>query len=494
MSKRHRPDSPRPSKSHDRRSIQNTDPDPPKSKPPQVFPSYLDIPNLPDKIKLLCEIIATTPSVQVDTVLSNAGFRVTTKDVEEVLKLSYLYPAAAIKFFRWAGYRLIDRHSPYAWNLVVDILGKNCDFDAMWKAIDSMKNQGLLSLSTFGSVYGSYVVAEKVDEAIRAFEGLGRFGFNQDVFAMNSFLSVICQDGKTKDGYKFLGLFKGKIKPDADTYAILLEGWEKEEDVGNVKRTFYDMVEEIGWEPGNFVAYDSVLSTLLKDKGGGIHEAMKYFGKLKEKNCYPGIRFFKSALNECAANGRLKDAIVLWDAINVQNGFKLDVELYNAMILLYTHVEDVDLARKLLDEMVLNDVYPDFNSYNILFKFLLKSRKLKEAQPLFVEMTKNEFVPTHECCYLAVRVFIDGGDPYNAIKVWKCMIENYNSDLEETGNLLVTGLHDLKRLSEAVKYAEDMIDRGIKLTSTSLAKLRHGLAKAGKGSVYDELFSKWKRY
>ena len=29
-----------------------------------------------------------------------------------------------------------------------------------------------------------------------------------------------------------------------------------------------------------------------------------------------------------------------------------------------------------------------------------------------------------------------------AIKIWKCMIENYDSDLEETGNRLVVELRD----------------------------------------------------
>ncbi|KAJ0830433.1 hypothetical protein HanPSC8_Chr15g0655381 [Helianthus annuus] len=37
-----------------------------------------------------------------------------------------------------------------------------------------------------------------------------------------------------------------------------------------------------------------------------------------------------------------------------------------------------------------------------------------------------------------------------------------------------------------------MLDQGIKLASTTLARLRQGLAKAGKGSVYDELLKKWK--
>ncbi|MFS7978340.1 hypothetical protein Hanom_Chr10g00914361 [Helianthus anomalus] len=50
------------------------------------------------------------------------------------------------------------------------------------------------------------------------------------------------------------------------------------------------------------------------------------------------------------------------------------------------------------------------------------------------------------------------------------MIENYDYDLEEAGNFLVGGLRDLNRVPEAVKYADDMLDRGIKLASVTLVR------------------------
>jgi ferredoxin len=52
------------------------------------------------KIKLLCEILANTPSLSVEITLEEAGVRVTTEDVEEVLKLRYSFPGPIVKFFR----------------------------------------------------------------------------------------------------------------------------------------------------------------------------------------------------------------------------------------------------------------------------------------------------------------------------------------------------------------------------------------------------------
>ncbi|KAK1301709.1 hypothetical protein QJS10_CPB12g00266 [Acorus calamus] len=94
-----------------------------------AFPSYTDVPTLPPKIKLLCEIHTTTPSFTVESSLDDSGVRVTPEDVEE-----------------------------------------NLLFDAMWDSVKSMRNERLLSLATFASVFGSYVSTGRTGEAILTFD------------------------------------------------------------------------------------------------------------------------------------------------------------------------------------------------------------------------------------------------------------------------------------------------------------------------------------
>lgn len=455
------------------------------------FISYLESPNLPSKIKLICEIVVKTPPLSVENVLDDSGIRVSQEDVEQVLKLSYGYPAAAVKFFRWAGYQLNDRHTPYAWNLVIDLLGKNSLFDAMWDAIKSMKEERLLSLATFASVFSSYVLGDRVEEALMTFEVMDQYGVPRDIMALNSLLSAICRDGKTEKADEFLRIAKDKIRPDADSYAILLEGWENEGNVAGAKLTFGDMVVEIGWDPRNVPAYDSFLCTLIKAPSG-FHEALKFLNTMKERRCSPGIKFFGFALEDCVRKSDARGAALLWEAMTVRSDFRPDIQMYNMMISLHSHLANFDIARKYLDEMVYDGAFPDSSSYNTLFQCLLKSRKLHELSSVFTEMVKNECLPTQANCIAAVRLCLDSGDPYMAIKVWKFMVENYHSNLEETGNFLVSGLRDCNRVQEAVKYAEDMIDRKIKLSSSTLSKLKQSLVKSGKGPVYDELLRKWK--
>ncbi|KAJ6369603.1 hypothetical protein OIU76_027947 [Salix suchowensis] len=110
-------------------------------------------------------------------------------------------------------------------------------------------------------------------------------------------------------------------------------------------------------------------------------------------------------------------------------------------------------------------------------------------------MIKNEFFPNKTNCNAAIKAYMDSKEPYMAIKVWKCMMENYGeSDLEEAGNMLVVELRYHHMVPEAVKYAEVMIEKGIKLTSSSLSKLKQMLGEEKKPILYEELLRKWKAH
>ncbi|XP_011021408.1 PREDICTED: pentatricopeptide repeat-containing protein At1g52640, mitochondrial-like isoform X2 [Populus euphratica] len=358
------------------------------------FPSYLETPNLPPTIKILCEIIANTPSHNVEPVLDATVIRVKQTDVEQVLKLSYSSPGSAVKFFRWAGSQLNDKHSPYSWNLVVD----------------------------------------------------------------------------------------------------LLEGWEKEMNVASARTTFADMVSMVGWDPRNVPAYDTFLSTLLMGYDG-LREAMKHFDTMKDRGCFPGVRFFRLALEECLKCNDIRAAMLIWETLVARVGFRPDIQLYNLMIAIHCYDNQTDIANKFLDEMIYNGVFPDSQTYNVLFQYLIKYKKLKEASFVLNEMIKNEFFPNKTNCNAAIKAYMDSKEPYMAIKVWKCMMENYSeSDLEEAGNMLVVELRYHHMVPEAVKYAEVMIEKGIKLTSSSLSKLKQMLNEEKKPILYEELLRKWKAH
>ncbi|WJX70823.1 hypothetical protein P8452_54891 [Trifolium repens] len=452
--------------------------------------SRLPLPPL-SKTKSLFEIISTNSLLTVEKSLEDSCIDVTTQDIEQVLKLCYRFPAQAFKFFRWAGHRINHNHTPYGWNLLIDILGKNRLFNAMWTAVKSMSRIGFLSRSTFASIFASYVNVGRIGDAVRTFEVMDDYGCVQDVISLNLLMSVICGSGRVIEACNYLQTAKKFVRPDCDTYAILMEGLESDGNVVGAKENFYDMIFEIGWDPANVPVYDLFLCTLAKGSDG-IHEALKFFDLLRDKGCYPGIKFFGIVLDECVRFNDIRRAEFFLEIMLGKTMLLPTTAMCNSMIAMYCYHGDNDAAMNMLDGMVCNGAFPNSLTYNLLFGFLIKGKKLWEASEMFSEMVLNGCVPNQLNCDAAVRVYLDNGDPAMAINVWECLVENYREDLEGTANLLVVGLRDNDRVLEAVEYAEHIIGRGIKLTSSTMSKLRQSLVKERKEFVYEELLAKWK--
>uniref|UniRef100_A0A5B6ZSX3 Pentatricopeptide repeat-containing protein n=1 Tax=Davidia involucrata TaxID=16924 RepID=A0A5B6ZSX3_DAVIN len=459
---------------------------------PQQFPTYLDFPDVSPSARMLCEILAKASPHDVETALSSTGFQPLPQIVEEVLKLSYGSPSAAVKFFGWAG--MTQKHSAYGWNLMVDLLGKNLLFEPMWEAIRSMKQEGMLSMATFVSVFGSYCVAGRFKSAVMTFDVMDRYGIQPDVVAVNSLLSAICrEDNQTSKALEFFQRIKTKIPPDADSFAILLEGWEKEGNVSKAKTTLGEMVIRVGWSPQNVSAYDAFLTTLVR--GSQAAEAIKFLEVMKGKNCLPGLKFFSNALDILIKQNDSAHAIHMWD-IMVGSGLVPNLIMYNAIISLLCNNNDIDNTYRFLDEMVLYGAFPDSLTYNMIFQCLIKNKKVREAGKFFYEMIKNEWPPMHSNCVAAIVMLFDGDDPETAIDIWDYMIKNRSLPLDESANALLIGLCNLGRLSELERFAENMLDRRINISDSTMAELKNAFYKEGGSArdIYDYISRKRKSY
>ncbi|KAL3500251.1 hypothetical protein ACH5RR_039344 [Cinchona calisaya] len=440
--------------------------------------------------KILCEILQKAPPNEVETALSSSQIQPIPEIVQEVLKFSYGSPSAAVKFFRWAG--LTHKHDEHSWNLMVDLLGKNQLFETMWDAIRSMKQEGLFSVASFASVFGSYCVVGRIDEAIMTFDVMERYGVEANIIAVNSLLSAICrEDNQTAKALEFFERIKTKINPDADSFAILLEGWEKEGNVAKARITFGEMMIWVGWSPHYMSAYDAFLGTLVC--GSQSDEAIKFLQVMKGKNCLPGLKFFSNALDILVKQNDSAHAILLWD-IMIGSGLVPNLVMYNAMIGLLCNNKDVDNAFRLLDDMVFHGAFPDSLTYNMIFQCLIKMKKARETGNFFNEMIKNEWPPTHSSCAEAIAVLFDGYDPEAAIQIWDYMLENHMLSLDDSANALLVGLCNLGRLTELRRFADEMLDRRIYVYESTMGKLKNAFYKEGRSArdIYDYLSRKWK--
>ncbi|KAL4565186.1 hypothetical protein LXL04_029271 [Taraxacum kok-saghyz] len=463
-------------------------------KTPKQFRSYHDALDLSPRARTLCEILARVFPAEVETALSVTGMNPEPEVVEEVLKFSYGSPEATLIFFKWVG--LKQKLWPSTWNLIIDLLGKNQMFERMWDAIRSMKLDGyVLSLTTFVSVFGSYCEAGRFNEAITAFNMMEKYGVKPDVVVLNSLLNAICGEDsqKTELAVEFFEKIKTQIPPDADSFAILLQGLEKERNVAKAKTMFGEMVIRVGWSPENMSAYEAFLNTLVQ--GSESDEALNFLHVMKGKNCLPGLKFFSKTLDVLNTQNDSSHALSLWEIMKTSRLIP-NLTMYNTMIALLSNNNEIANAYQLLDEMPFNGIFPDSLTYNIIFQSLINNKKVKETGNFFLEMIKNEQPPTPPNCASAISMLFDHDDPEMGFEIWFFMIKDGVSPLDDSANALLLGLASMGRLTELRRYAEQFFHKGIRIYEPTMGKLKFAFQKEGRKGldVFNDLDWKWRSF
>jgi pentatricopeptide repeat protein len=257
----------------------------------------------------------------------------------------------------------------------------------------------------------------RIADVVTTFELMDDYGCIRDVVSLNSLLSVVCGSGRVIEACNYLQIAKKFVRPSYDTYAILMEGLESGGNVVRAKEIFYDMIFEISWDPANISAYNFFLCTLTKGSNG-IHKSLKFFDLLRDRGCYPDIRFFGIVLDECVRFNDIRRAAFFWEIMLGKAKLQPTTAMCNLMIAMYYFHSDIDAAMNILDDMVCKEAFPNQLTYNLLFWFLINGKKLWKTSEIFTETVLNGCVPNQLNCEAAVRVYLDNGDPVISNNVW----------------------------------------------------------------------------
>ncbi|KAD4178536.1 hypothetical protein E3N88_27127 [Mikania micrantha] len=317
-------------------------------KPPKKFPSYLDTHDLSQRARTVCEILARVYPGEVETALSTMGMRLESKVVEEVLKVSYGYPTTAVIFFKWVGLR--QKHSPYTWDLIVDLLGKNKMFDQMWDAIRSMKQEGALSLNTFISVFGSYFKASQIDEA-----------------------------------FSFLKVMKGKkCLPSLDFFSNALDFLVQQNNSANALLV-WDTMTTSGLTP-SLIMYNSMIGLLCNN--GEIANAFELLDKMPYDGVFADSVTYNLILQCLIKNKKVKEAGKFFNEMIKNEQPPTPANCADAISLFFDH-DDPEMAYEIWFYMKKDGVTPIEDGANALLNGLASLGRLTELRRNAERMLKG---------------------------------------------------------------------------------------------------------
>ncbi|CAH8337842.1 unnamed protein product [Eruca vesicaria subsp. sativa] len=334
----------------------------------------------------------------------------------------------AYSFFTWAKTQTPYRHSPRAYNAMVDVLGKCRNFDLMWVLVDEMKSSDLVTLDTMSKVMRRLAKSGKYSEAVDAFMDMERkYGVGRDTNGLNSLMDALVKENSIEHAHEvFLKMFDS-IKPDSRTFNILIHGFCKAKRFDDA-RTVMDLMKVAGFgldvvtytsfvegycKEGDFRRVDEVLEEMRESgvrpnvvtytivmhslgKARQVGEALGVYEKMKEDGCVPDAKFYSSLIHILSKTGRFKDAAEIFEDMTKQ-GVSRDVLVYNTMISAAVHHSRDEMALRLLKRMVEEEdeeeeglCSPNVETYAPLLKMCCQKKKMKLLGVLLHHMVRND--------------------------------------------------------------------------------------------------------
>lgn len=315
---------------------------------------------------------------------------------------------SALGAFRWAASRPGYKHSPQAYDLMVDILGKMKQMDRMKDFLEEMRQGHLVTLDTIAKVMRRFSGAGQWENAVRIFDELETFGLEKNTDSMNVLLDTLCKEKHVEEAREIFLLLKSHIAPNAHTFNIFIHGWCKINHIDEAHwtiqemrghgcqpsvisystiiqfycckfnfRKVYEVLDEMSVQgcPPNNVTYTTVMCSLTKAEK--FEEALQIALRMKNAGCKPDTLFYNCLIHTLGRAGQVEEAVEVFEVEMPKTGVSPNTSTYNCMIAMLCRHAQLQKALTLLQNMEnLKICKPEVQTYYPLLKLCFKTGKI----------------------------------------------------------------------------------------------------------------------
>ncbi|XWS63812.1 hypothetical protein CRYUN_Cryun06bG0134100 [Craigia yunnanensis] len=200
---------------------------------------------------------------------------------------------SALGAFKWAASRPGYKHSPQAYDTMVDIIGKMKQMDRMKDILGEMRQGHLVILNTIAKVMRRFAGAGEWENAVRIFDELETFGLEKNTNSLNLLLDTLCKEKNVDEAREIFCCSNHSLHLMLTHLIFSL--------MFNFRKV-YELLDEMAVQgcPPNIVTYTTVICSLSKAEK--FEEALQIALRMKTAGCKPDALFYNCLIHTLGAN------------------------------------------------------------------------------------------------------------------------------------------------------------------------------------------------
>lgn len=229
-------------------------------------------------------------------------------------------------------------------NTIIHMYGKCNSLENAKRIFDAMPERNIVSWNAIITAYAQHGQGK---EALQVFEHMQQKGIMPDKVSFLSMVSACTEGVALTDCEQLhdLVMARGFID-DISVMNALVKMYGKHGSLENARRTFKEMPER------NTVSWNALIGAYAHHGQG--KEALKLFNQMQQEAVLPDKFTLVSILSACGDMGILPKGEQLHSLI-VATGFQSDLYAQNALMNMYGKCGNVNMARKMFDEILERD-------------------------------------------------------------------------------------------------------------------------------------------
>ncbi|KAL2334308.1 hypothetical protein Fmac_015521 [Flemingia macrophylla] len=404
----------------------------------------------------------------LDIALGQLGIPLSTPLVTGVLHRLRYDEKIAFRFFTWVGHQEDYSHEPCAYNDMMDTLSSTKyevkQFRIVCGMLEYMKrnNKTSVPVEVLLTILRKYTEKKYLTRG-QKFAKKKRINVKRplEINAFNLLLDALCKCCLVENAETLYKKMRKTVKPNADTYNILVFGWCRVRNPTRGMKLMEEMVQ-LGHRPDNF-AYNTAIDTYCK--AGMVTEALDLFEFMRTKGSTlssPTAKTYAIIIVALAQNDRMEECFKLIGHM-ISSGCLPDVTTYKEIVEGMCVSGKIDEAYKFLEEMGNKGYPPDVVTYNCFLKVLCDNEKSEEALKLYGRMIESSCIPSVPTYNMLMSMFFKRDDLDGAFDTWQEMENRGCKPDTDTYCVMIEGLFNCNKMQDACFLLEEVINRGIKL-------------------------------